>query len=50
MEEEENNFEQIEFNNNINIVLEISNSPNYSPIKKEINQNYYNNNIIDGLN
>ena len=48
MEEEENNFEQIEFNNNINFTSKNSKLPNYSSLNKEINQNSYNNSILIG--
>ena len=51
-EEEENNYEQIEFNNNMGYSSENLNLPNYSPLNEEIdqNQNDYNSNILNGLN
>ena len=49
--EEDNNYQQIEFNNNINFTSQSQDqNQNYFPTKENLTQNNYDNNILNGLN
>ena len=47
--EEDDNFQQIEFNNNINFTPKIPNQNNF-PVNGNLSQNNYGNNLLHGLN
>ena len=49
MKDDKNNFQQMEFNNNFNYDTEDLNLQHYS-LNEEINENNYNNNLLNGLN